>query len=256
MDYITIIKGDDTNFVNDQFIVINFNTDIDLSGFTATFSLDNITLTYGDLSSKTFEIILSNEITSNLKIGKQYGELKLIDTQNRVRTITSVIPFLVKNGISEKITYINQTLEITTNINNTTMDISIETAGISLSQATSYLNQMQNLNSSAQSYVNSAQNYANISNVNADIAVQSANQAVENNNFLYTLLNNAEIFDLTSEESGSLVYVRNTDGIALRSDIPRCLSDLTNDLNIPTMEEIEEKFSELLNNADLSNVDS
>ena len=42
----------------------------------------------GNLSSKQFEIILSSEITSNLKLGKQYGELKLIDTNNKIRTIT------------------------------------------------------------------------------------------------------------------------------------------------------------------------
>ena len=60
MDYITIIQGDDTNFLDDQFLLITFNTDIDLSGFTAIFSLENVTLTYGNLSSKTFNIVLSN----------------------------------------------------------------------------------------------------------------------------------------------------------------------------------------------------
>ena len=90
MDYITIIQGDDTNFLGDQFVVVNFNTDIDLSGFTATFTLGDVTLTYGNLSGKTFEIILSSEITSNLKIGKQYGELKLIDNNDRIRTVYEV----------------------------------------------------------------------------------------------------------------------------------------------------------------------
>ena len=32
MDYVTIIQGDDTNFLDDQFIVVNFDTTIDLSG--------------------------------------------------------------------------------------------------------------------------------------------------------------------------------------------------------------------------------
>ena len=107
MDYITIIQGDDTNFLGDQFLVINFNTDIDLSGFTATFSLGDVTLTYGDLSGKNFEVILSDEITSNLKLGKQYGELKLIDREQRIRTVTSVIPFLVRKGVNEEIKFVN-----------------------------------------------------------------------------------------------------------------------------------------------------
>ena len=34
MDYITVISGDDTNFLEDQFIVVNFKTDFDMSGFT------------------------------------------------------------------------------------------------------------------------------------------------------------------------------------------------------------------------------
>lgn len=139
MDYITIIKGDDTNFLEDQFIIINFKTDFSMSGFTATFTLDDVTLTYGDLSEKKLEIILPKEITSNLKIGKQYGELKLIDTQNRIRTVTSVIPFLVKNGVNEQITYINNALNIITNINDTTIEIIIETAGIAKTEAENIL---------------------------------------------------------------------------------------------------------------------
>ena len=135
MDYITVISGDDTNFLEDQFIVVNFKTDFDMSGFTATFTLDDVTLTYGNLSEKKLEIILSKEITSNLKIGKQYGELKLIDTKKRIRTITSVIPFIVKNGVNEQITYINNSLNITTNINDTTLEIIVETAGIAKTEA-------------------------------------------------------------------------------------------------------------------------
>ena len=130
MDYVTIIQGDDTNFLDDQFIVVNFDTTIDLSGFTATFILGNVTLTYGNLSGKSFEIILSNEITSNLVIGKQYGELKLIDPQNRIRTITSIIPFLVKKGVNEDITFVNNSLNVSMHVNETVIDVKVETSGI------------------------------------------------------------------------------------------------------------------------------
>ena len=135
MDYITIIQGDDTNFLEDQFVVVNFNTSIDLSGFTATFTLGDVTLTYGNLSGKTFEIILSSEITSNLAIGKQYGELKLIDTNDRIRTITSVIPFIVKQGVTEEITFVNNSLTISMTVNDTVLDIYVETSGISRTEA-------------------------------------------------------------------------------------------------------------------------
>lgn len=135
MNYITIIKGDDTNFIDDQFIVIHFKTDIDMSGFKAIFSLGEVKLTYGELSSKRIEIILSKEITSELETGKQFGELKLIDTKNRVRTITSVIPFLVQKTVNSSPTYINNTLEFVTELNNEYIEIIMETAGLTVTDA-------------------------------------------------------------------------------------------------------------------------
>lgn len=191
MDYITIIQGDDTNFLGDQFLVINFNTDIDLSGFTATFSLGDVTLTYGDLSGKNFEVILSDEITSNLKLGKQYGELKLIDTEQRIRTVTSVIPFLVKKGVNEEIKFVNNSLEVSMNINDTVLDVIIETPGIARAEATRIMSYCNDAKVSAQSYANEAHNthiklnqdvdifYENISNLNE--IVDNAYKTCENN---------------------------------------------------------------------------
>jgi hypothetical protein len=191
MDYITIIQGDDTNFLGDQFLVINFNTDIDLSGFTATFSLGNVTLTYGDLSGKNFEVILSDEITSNLTLGKQYGELKLIDTEKRIRTVTSVIPFLVRKGVNEEIKFVNNSLEVSMNINDTVLDVVIETPGIARAEATRMMSYCNEAKLSAQNSANEAQNtliqlnqdvdifYENISNLN-DI-VSNAYDTCENN---------------------------------------------------------------------------
>mgnify|MGYP002623742618 FL=1 len=158
MDYITIIQGDDTNFLGDQFLVINFNTDIDLSGFTATFSLGDVTLTYGDLSGKNFEVILSDEITSNLKLGKQYGELKLIDREQRIRTVTSVIPFLVRKDVNEEIKFVNNSLEVSMNINDTVLDVVIETPGIARAEATRMMSYCNDAKVSAQSYANEAHN--------------------------------------------------------------------------------------------------
>lgn len=158
MDYITIIQGDDTNFLGDQFVVVNFNTSIDLSGFTATFTLGDVTLTYGNLSGKTFEIILSSEITSNLKIGKQYGELKLIDNNDRIRTVSSIIPFIVKKGVDETITFVNSSLTVSMNINDTVIDIYVETSGISRSEANRILDACNEAKQAAQNYSNTAQN--------------------------------------------------------------------------------------------------
>lgn len=193
MDYITIIQGDDTNFLGDQFLVVNFETEIDLSGFTANFILGDVTMTYGDLSGKTFEIVLSNEITSNLKIGKQYGELKLIDTNNRIRTITSIIPFIVKKGVNEDISFVNSSLSVSMNVNDTTINIFVETSGISRTEASRVLQACNDAKQATQNYSNTAQNtliqmnsdiaefYKNTSDISllVDKAEESAKQAIE-----------------------------------------------------------------------------
>ena len=186
MDYITIIQGDDTNFLEDQFVVVNFNTDIDLSGFTATFTLGDVTLTYGNLSGKTFEIILSNEITSNLKIGKQYGELKLIDNSDRIRTVSSVIPFIVKKGVDETITFVNSSLNVSMNINDTVIDIYVETSGISKTEAQRILANCRDAEQAASNYSNTAQN-----------ALIGVTQAIENFNEDYSDL--TELINDTQE---------------------------------------------------------
>ena len=66
MDYITLVKGDDTNFVDDQYIVITFNSELNFTGFSAKFTLGGVTLDYNDISSKWIDIVLPKEFTSNL----------------------------------------------------------------------------------------------------------------------------------------------------------------------------------------------
>ena len=231
MDYITIIKGDDTNFLEDQFVVVSFNTDYDLSGFTATFQLGDVTLTYGDLSSKRFEIILSSEITSNLKLGKQYGELKLIDTNNKIRTITSVIPFLVKNGVNEQITYINNSLNITTYVNETTIDISVETAGIAKTDAENYVRQCNTYMNNALSSANSAENAKNEILTNAGFIAVSNDFLT--NNYIQTVAN-----DLDTDNTIGVVSrnINNVNAVAnINEDVTTVAqinSDITNVSNI------------------------
>ena len=212
MDYITIIKGDDTNFLGDQFVVVNFNTTIDLSGFTATFSLGDVTLTYGNLSGKTFEIILSSEITSNLAIGKQYGELKLIDTNNRIRTITSVIPFIVKQGVTEEITFVNNSLTISMTVNDTVIDIYVETSGISRTEADRILLACNEAKQAAQNHSNTAQNTLielnetitefnnNLTDTNEliDEATEQAEIAIEKAQEVNTVLNSSAKKDFSN----------------------------------------------------------
>ena len=170
MDYITLVKGDDTNFVDDQYIKIKFVTDLDFTGFTGYFTLGGVTLNYTNISSKVINVVLNNSFTSALTVGKQYAELKLKDTQNRYRTITSVIPIKVVDVVTVQPTYVNNVIECHSDVNNTTIEVKIETAGIAQSTADEYVTTMNSILTQTQSKANEASSSAvnaNTSEVNA-----------------------------------------------------------------------------------------
>ena len=195
MDYITLVKGDDTNFVDDQYIKIKFVTDLDFTGFTGYFTLGGVTLNYTNISSKVINVVLNNSFTSALTVGKQYAELKLKDPQNRYRTITSVIPIKVVDVVTVQPTYINNVIECHSDVNNTTIEVKIETAGIAQSTADEYVTTMNSILTqtqskaneasssainartsevNAKSYMDDAKNYKDLANTSAGNAATSA----------------------------------------------------------------------------------
>lgn len=100
MAAISIIKGDDTNWNDQQTFVINIKTSLDLSeGFSAEFTLGNIIKEFDIILDNKIYPVLSNKETSTLPLGYITGVLKIFDSQKRIRTIKSNIPFLVKGGV-------------------------------------------------------------------------------------------------------------------------------------------------------------
>ncbi len=100
MTAISIIKGDDTNWNDQQTFVINIKTTLDLSeGFTAEFTLGNIVKEFDTIIDNKIYPILSNKETSTLPLGYLNGILKIFDSQKRIRTIKSNIPFVVRGGV-------------------------------------------------------------------------------------------------------------------------------------------------------------
>ena len=203
MDYITLVKGDDTNFVDDQYIKIKFVTDLDFTGFTGYFTLGGVTLNYTNISSKVINVVLNNSFTSALTVGKQYAELKLKDPQNRYRTITSVIPIKVVDVVTVQPTYVNNVIECHSDVNNTTIEVKIETAGIAQSTADEYVTTMNSILTQTQSKANEASSSAvnaRTSEVNAksymddakdykDLANTSAGNAATSATFVETTVN-------------------------------------------------------------------
>lgn len=108
---IYIYRGDDTDWNNEQFVTINVtsgSSSIDLSTMSAVFTLGNFTQTYS-LAEGSFKVSLSSEITRQFPYGPLMGSIKILDSQHRIKTATTDIPFYVT---SEVITLQNQDLVI------------------------------------------------------------------------------------------------------------------------------------------------
>ena len=102
MKPILIYKGDDTIFADlRRFLTFNIETNLDLTGWKAKFTLGLITKEISDISSKSFEIILSSEETKNLRLGSQSGSIVLTDSRGHIKTITNSIPFKVTTQVVE-----------------------------------------------------------------------------------------------------------------------------------------------------------
>ena len=100
MSAIVLIKGDDTNWNDQQMFLINIETELDLSkGFSAEFILGDITKEFDKILDNKIYPVLSNKETSTLPLGPLNGILKIFDSEKRIRTIKSNIPFLIRGGV-------------------------------------------------------------------------------------------------------------------------------------------------------------
>ena len=91
---IKLVRGNDTNFNDVNFLTINFvSSELDLSRFKAIFKLCNITREFADIT----EGIIINFSAQETKLLPQFcnGVLQLVDYENRIATIESLIPFEV-----------------------------------------------------------------------------------------------------------------------------------------------------------------
>ena len=98
---IIIVRGNDTDFNGSNFLTINLETEIlDLSTFKAKFYLGDVVQAFNDISSGTININLTAQQTSMLPMGRINGILNLIDSNNKIATIESIIPFKVISIVS------------------------------------------------------------------------------------------------------------------------------------------------------------
>lgn len=122
---IYITRGDDTNFNNYKFLTFNINTEIDITGWSAVFTLGGVSYTFDNIESKTFSLALSAEDTRKIPYGNNEGLLYLYDSDKRRKLISNSIPFYVtKNPTGNTEETIN--VEVPTNVD---MNISINLGG-------------------------------------------------------------------------------------------------------------------------------
>ena len=86
---IILVKGDDTNFNEQVFLVVSFKTNLDLTGYIAKLTVENPTniLKKYEVQHNAFQIDFDKTITNTLEIGKHKASVKLYDTQNRIKTV-------------------------------------------------------------------------------------------------------------------------------------------------------------------------
>ena len=102
MNPILIHKGDSTIFANvKKFLTFNLETDLDLFGWSAKFTLGYITKEITDISSKSFEVILTAEETSQLRYGEWCGTVVFMDSEGNTKTVVNNILFEITSKVIE-----------------------------------------------------------------------------------------------------------------------------------------------------------
>lgn len=97
--YISIFKGDDTNWNGQQFLNVTVISELDLSTMTARFILGSYVSEAFPLTTNKFSVNLSRAVTGSFAIGPMSGVIQIFDSEGRVRTITNTIPFFVTNKV-------------------------------------------------------------------------------------------------------------------------------------------------------------
>lgn len=148
---ITIYKGFPTHWNGSPLINVNFNTSIDLTGFSAIFRIGETEKTYTDIADG-FSIDLTKEETGALPVGLNYGELIVVDNETHKRPFTTALPFNVLTFVEGDIHLDGFNVDIKTKIKNNNLVIHIETPTIDPEEIAQYI-EAHNLSEEAHPYI-------------------------------------------------------------------------------------------------------
>lgn len=148
---ITIYKGFATHWNGSPLINVSFDTEIDLTGFSAIFRIGETEKTYTDIA-EGFSIDLTKEETGALPVGLNYGELIVVDNETHKRPFTTALPFNVLTFVEGDVYLDNYNVNITTKINGVDLTIKIETPSFNPKDVEKYIEE-HNIDETAHPYI-------------------------------------------------------------------------------------------------------
>lgn len=98
MEIIQLTRGDDSDALGEK-IVLNLQTDIDLTGWSAVFQLANFRQKFEDISNKVLSLVFSKKDTKRLPLGLILGGLKIYNSEGKAHTVIRDIPFEVLSEV-------------------------------------------------------------------------------------------------------------------------------------------------------------
>ena len=100
--YIVLFRGDDTDFVGNQEIIVKITTERDISGCKAYFKYMGNIQTFDEIpEDKELHLVFSREQTKDMPLGTWDAELYLIDENGKRMTVNNRIHMLVTNSVRE-----------------------------------------------------------------------------------------------------------------------------------------------------------
>ena len=100
--YIVLFRGDDTDFVGNQEIIVKITTERNISGCKAYFKYMGNIQTFDEIpENKELHLVFSHEQTKEMPLGTWDAELYLIDENGKRMTVNNRIHMLVTNSVVE-----------------------------------------------------------------------------------------------------------------------------------------------------------
>ncbi len=100
--FIVLFRGDDTDFVGNQQIVVELQTELDISGCSAHFKFLDFSQDFATIpDDKRLFLVFPAESTKDFPLGAMDGELWLVDAEGKRRTIANRIHIVVTKCVDE-----------------------------------------------------------------------------------------------------------------------------------------------------------